>query len=271
MRKQLLLSISLCVLCASLPGCQFVTSNGVAASGSSTPVSSENSHVAHAHFAAVMVSALNQVAAKTKIATIFVPTKPAFQPSAKYIAIKESSSVNQYRVEMFATETEMGLNDPSFYQLPYSSYIGMFGATHGATNSGTTRELNSEFQVSKGENEGTIDAGVLMTEYQTDTTYPDGQRQSVIEWNEGSWIIDVFGKSNSALVKQAQQIQTYLLAHGLPQVAGRILVSPSPIRPVTRIGWTNGDTLYLCEGKNVKLAVSMLASLRSYPAMKTAP
>ena len=111
-----------------------------------------------------------------------------------------------------------------------------------------------------------------MKSYLTGVSTPDGLQQTVVEWQEGKWTIDVFGFPSLDFEHDYNQVDSFLQSYALPPTDGRILVNPDINNgPVTQIAWVFGNTLYVCESTSTMTALQMAVSMREYDNYQITP
>lgn len=218
--------------------------------------------------------AMKKVKQKTKIPYLFEPTEPNYTPAVTYLGVKEKADSTSYKVWLFNMPNETSLDNPILDKQSNATVIGTFEATLYDNHDDALKTLNQNYAVNKTTLEGTINNS-FMKDYLTSEVYNEGEPnqypRNVIEWNEGKWVIDIFGAASLDLNNNAENVDLYLQRNALPPTDGRIFVYPNLSgSPLTQVSWVYGETLYTCQSwidsPNSQLldAIKMAVSMKDY-------
>lgn len=209
------------------------------------------------------------------MAPTFIPS-PSGYPSAQYQVGVMPSGVNNgvnYNVNLFATKTPVGINDPSLnHQLQFGSFGGSrFGSVAKALNGLDFLNHDEGIVPQSSYHVSSVNLGYHIY----GKLFKQGGTTS-IQWHEGRWLFEVNKNQGSADLNLAKQMVQFTQTNFLPIPGQKGLIIVNITQPErvqntstqlqSQVWWNKGAVLYHDQTTNPLNAMRMAVSTRLYSA-----
>lgn len=218
------------------------------------------------------------------MAPIMAPTEPIYSPRGNshwpYMCAQVQSSSNTYSVSLQWVNRPAAINSPALSQPLNTGLAQVIGSYGGAEYSSHKSALRHLIQTRTGDiapvyispPKNAKVTNVYLGHGIEGQAYSGGQYDSIVEWHEGTWTLQVADTVTQYELPVAKQLVAYLNTYLLPETHGYFCVNLAGDGEHTSADWTYGDMIYSCSDYHSALqAVKMAVSMRGYPSGKSSP